>query len=171
MNKLLGLMFAALLLLPATADATKNSLGFAAGSTYGVGLSYALDFDSGHGLQITGLPYWSDEGGLIAAGANYRYTFHQNGRVGIYGSFGIAGMMSKDTYQDCDWNETTQIDNCTDVVEESFNLAAGPGVGLQAFFWDNMVVRFELPLTMRYGTDGFGITPIPNVALMYRWGD
>tara|TARA_Y100000310_G_scaffold318774_1_gene373236 strand:+ start:444 stop:959 length:516 start_codon:yes stop_codon:yes gene_type:complete len=171
MKKVLGLMFAAFMMLPATADATKNSLGFAAGSTYGIGLSYALDFENGHGVQVTGLPYWSEDGGLVAGGINYRYTFHQNGRVGIYGSFGLAGMMSKNTYEECDWSDNGEPETCTEVVEEDFNLASGPGVGLQVFFWDNMVVRFELPLTARYGTDGFGITPIPNFALMYRWGD
>jgi len=174
--KKLGMIAAfAMFMLPTFAQA-KHSLGFAAGSTYGIGLSYALDLDSGHGFQLTGLPYWNDEDGMIAGGLNYRYTLHQNGRVGIYGSYGLAGMLAKSTHYDCVQTDTPDAlvgvaEECTDVEELDYNIATGPGVGLQMYFWDNLVVRFELPLTLRYGTDGWGITPIPNFALMYRWGD
>jgi len=53
--------------------------------------------------------------------------------------------------------------------DEGWGAVTGPGVGMQVTFWDNMLFRFELPLGFRYGSDGFGIMPLPNTALMYRW--
>ena len=55
------------------------------------------------------------------------------------------------------------------MVDEGLNFAAGPGVGMQVIFWDNLLFRFELPLAVKWGTNGLGIIPIPNSALMYRW--
>jgi len=147
-----------------------HSLGFAAGSTYGIGLSYSRDW-SAWGFQVTALPVWdADNGGMLAGGLNIKRNFHSNGMVGVYGSLGVAGMLSRDVYEECDWNEDVNEDeNCETIEETSQNFAAGPGVGMEFLFWKNVLFRFELPLAVRNGTDGFGITPIPNVALMYRW--
>jgi len=145
-----------------------HSLGFAAGSTYGIGLSYSRDWDV-WGFQVTALPVWdAEDGGMVAGGLNIKRNFHSNGLVGVYGSFGVAGMMSKDVYEECDW-DLDQEENCETVEESSHNYALGPGVGMEFLFWKNVLFRFELPLAVRNGTDGFGITPIPNLALMYRW--
>ena len=90
--------------------------------------------------------------------------------VGIYGSFGIAGMLMRDVWEDCEWDdETNEEVNCETEIEENRNYAVGPGVGMEFSFWGNMIFRFELPLAVRNGTDGFGISPIPNAAIMYRW--
>ena len=55
-----------------------HAVGFAAGSTYGVGLSYSYD-TAKFGIQITGLPYWSDESGLLAGGVNLKEIFMKIG--------------------------------------------------------------------------------------------
>ncbi len=155
---------------PDLVETGTHALGFAAGSTYGVGLSYSRDWNL-WGFQVTALPVWDvDEGGLLAGGLNLKRNFHSNEMVGVYGSFGLAGMVSKDTWEECDWNdETEEEENCETVTEENKNYATGPGVGMEFLFWENVLFRFELPLAVRNGTDGFGITPIPNAALMYRW--
>lgn len=165
---------------PATEESAKpkeykstHALGFAAGSTYGVGLSYSRDWGE-NGIQVTALPVWGDENGLIAGGVNYKRNFHENGKVGLYGSLGLAGMIAKSSNTQCQWVEDTENqlggqDECETTIEYAQNVAFGPGVGMQFLFWENMLFRVELPLAIRLGTDGFGITPIPNVALMYRW--
>lgn len=146
-----------------------HSLGFAAGSTYGVGLSYSHDWDK-NGVQVTALPYWNDDSGMVAAGVNFKRNFDENGKIGIYGSFGLAGSVQKEVYTDCYWDDDLKEEICDlPVVEINHNYAAGPGVGMQFYFWQNGVFRFELPIAVRFGTSGFGILPIPNVALMYRW--
>lgn len=147
-----------------------HSLGFAAGSTYGIGLSYSRDWDA-WGFQVTALPIWdAEDGGMVAGGINVKRNFHSNGLVGVYGSFGVAGMMSKDVWEECHWNEDlNEEENCETIEETSQNYAFGPGVGMEFLFWKNVLFRFELPLAVRNGTDGFGISPIPNAALMYRW--
>jgi len=146
-----------------------HSLGFAAGSTYGIGLSYSHDWDK-NGIQVTALPYWNNDKGMIASGINFKRNFDENGKIGIYGSFGLAASVQKETYTECRWDDVLEEEVCEPpVVEISHNYATGPGVGMQFYFWQNGVFRFELPIAVRFGTNGFGILPIPNVALMYRW--
>ena len=158
-----------LMLIPSRAEAVSHALGFAAGSTYGIGLSYSHDWDT-NGIQFTALPVWDEaDGGMVAGGINLKKNFHHNHMVGVYGSFGLAGMMMRDVWDECTWVEETEEEECTTVTEDSRNYAVGPGVGLEVFFWHNMMFRFELPLAVRNGTDGFGISPIPNAAIMYRW--
>ena len=155
-------------------EAATNSLGFAAGGTYGAGLSYSHDTEL-WGIQITALPIWDqEEGGRIFGGINLRRNFHENGKVGLYGSLGIGGGIWKDIDERCQWVENLENpelskDVCTESIEEGWGVITGPGIGMEYMFWDNMVFRFELPLGLRVSSEGFGITPIPNAALLYRW--
>jgi len=168
MIKMITILAGLLLVTPANAETT-NSLGFAAGGTYGIGLSYSHDNDV-WGYQITGLPVWDEsDGGRVFGGVNLKRNFHENGKVGLYGSLGLAGGFWRDTYEECVWNEDTKSDDCEETTDEGWGAVTGPGVGMQVTFWDNMLFRFELPLGFRYGSDGFGIMPLPNTALMYRW--
>ena len=154
-----------------TANAqSTNSLGFAAGGTYGLGLSYSHDTPT-WGVQLTALPFWdSEEGGQVFGGINIKRNFHENGKVGLYGSFGVAGGFWRENEFECDFIEATQTDNCREFVDEGWGIVSGPGIGMQVLFWDNMLFRFELPVAVRYSSDGtYGLSPIPNTALMYRW--
>ena len=153
----------------AMADEPTQSLGFAAGGTYGIGLSYSYDTPV-WGIQITGLPIWDEQdGGTVFGGVNLKRNFHENEKVGLYGSFGVAGGLWQDTYEECEWDKVTEEENCWEETDEGWGMAAGPGVGMQMIFWENMLFRFELPIAVKFSTDGFGISPIPNAALMYRW--
>jgi len=157
-----------------TSEAATNSLGFAAGGTYGAGLSYSYDTEE-WGIQITTLPIWDEEeGGRIFGGINLKKNFHENGKVGLYGSVGVGAGIWKDIDEDCRWVEDLENPEngeniCTEVIDEGWGVITGPGVGMQYMFWDNMVLRFELPFGIRTSSEGFGITPIPNAALLYRW--
>ena len=63
-------------------------------------------------------------------------NFHHNEMVAIYGSFGIAGMMMRDVWEDCEWDdEINEEINCVTEVEENRNYAVGPGVGMEFSFW------------------------------------
>ena len=166
-------MIALLFLLNAAQSAT-NSLGFAAGGTYGAGLSYSYDTEK-WGIQITALPIWDEEdGGTVFGGLNLKRNFHENGKVGLYGSLGVGGGFWKSKDEDCNWVENLENPEqgkeiCTETIDEGWGTIVGPGVGMQYMFWDNMVFRFELPMGMRFSSEGFGITPIPNAALLYKW--
>jgi hypothetical protein len=151
------------------ASESTNSLGFAAGGTYGIGLSYSYD-TSVWGVQVTGLPIWDQEdGGQVFGGVNFKRNFHENGIVGLYGSVGVGGGFWRDQWENCDWDSETDEENCWEEVEEGWGVIAGPGVGMQVIFMKNMLFRFELPLGARFSSEGFGISPIPNAAIMYRW--
>ena len=167
-RKILAIALALAISSPSLADEGTHALGFAAGSTYGLGLSYSYDWNR-NGVQFTALPYWSDDSGLVAGGINLRRVFDENSKIGIYGSLGIAAAVQKDSYTSTNWDDEDGEANTERVITITTNYAAGPGVGMQIYFWQNGVFRFELPIAVRFGDDGFGITPIPNVALMYRW--
>ena len=151
-------------------EGSTNSLGFAAGGTYGLGLSYSHDTPT-WGVQFTALPLWdSEDGGQVFGGINVKRNFHENGKVGLYGSFGVAGGFWRENEFECDFIEATQTDKCREFVDEGWGVVTGPGVGMQVLFWGNMLFRFELPVAVRYSSDGtYGLSPIPNTALMYRW--
>ena len=170
-KKILTCMLGLFISTSALADDVKttNSLGFAAGGTYGIGLSYSYDTPV-WGIQVTGLPIWDQEsGGQVFGGVNLKRNFHENGKLGVYGSLGVGGGFWRDIYEECDWNLETEEENCQEKTEEGWGVIVGPGVGMQAMFWQNMLVRFELPFGVRFSSEGFGISPIPNTALMYRW--
>ena len=167
-KRFLALALALAISSPAIAGEKTHSLGFAAGSTYGLGLSYSYDWNKS-GVQFTALPYWSDDSGLVAGGINFRRVFDENSKIGIYGSLGIAAAVQKDSYTSTNWDDESGEADTEKITTITTNYAAGPGVGMQIYFWQNGVFRFELPIAFRFGDDGFGITPIPNVALMYRW--
>ena len=150
-------------------DTSTNSLGFAAGGTYGLGLSYSHDTPV-WGVQVTALPIWDEhDGGRVFGGINLKRNFHANGKVGLYGSLGVAGGFWRENEVDCSWDNQTQTDNCIESIDEGWGVIAGPGVGMQVIFWENMMFRFELPIAFRYSPSGYGLSPIPNTALMYRW--
>tara|TARA_R110002020_G_scaffold232078_1_gene443426 strand:+ start:61 stop:663 length:603 start_codon:yes stop_codon:yes gene_type:complete len=172
MKKLTTFVATAILILlssTAYADETTNSLGFAAGGTYGLGLSYSHDTPV-WGIQFTALPIWdNEEGGQVFGGVNLKRNFHENGKVGIYGSLGLAAGFWRENREDCRWNQNGDAEDCVTHVDEGWAAALGPGVGMQVIFWKNMLFRFELPMAFRYTDEGYGISPIPNTALMYRW--
>ena len=175
--KIISLLFFVGLSTTANAAEESHSLGFGFGSTYGAGLTYERALPNGWGVQVTGLPIWSEgEGGLIAGGVNIRRNFHSNGTVGVYGSFGVAGMYAKSIEENCLWEDANddgewnvEEENCETTEEISNNYAVGPGVGMEVTLLRNLIFKFELPLAIRNGSEGFGISPIPNAALVYRW--
>ena len=81
MKTLQTIILLILILIPQNIQAASHenskthALGFAAGSTYGIGLSYSHDWEH-NGVQFTALLVWDqEEGGLVAGGINLRRIF------------------------------------------------------------------------------------------------
>ena len=147
-------------------DENTQSIGFVAGSTHGIGVSYARqNGQTGHGWQVSGFPVWTQsERHLFGAVALFK-TLNQGKKGRAFLSFGVAAHYNRSIYED----EHGQV-HISNGDEESYGLIFGPGVGLERWFAENFAVSLEIPAAIRVDSDeGFSILPIPNCALAYRW--
>ncbi|HIO04094.1 MAG TPA: hypothetical protein EYN08_00530 [Gammaproteobacteria bacterium] len=143
----------------------ESSLGFAAGSTRGAGVTYrtipGADSDSRLGWQVTGIPVVTPEYGFLSLGLAAIYVL-DHGRHGLlYASFGMAGVKQWDSCGD-GW------EGCEE--EAHWGIGAGPGIGFELRFWSNFGLALDVPLAFLYGDEGFvGIYPVPNTSIVYNW--
>ena len=175
---ILRIIALATLLAPAialAADSSGHSVGFVAGPTYGLGLSYGRQNPTtGNGWQVSGFPYWSQEERYLFGGLTLFKTLHQGEWARAFFSGGVAAFyrrsekgkldvkMKPDVKVDLQGEHKKTIDDQLDVV-------AGPGVGLE-IGTKNIAVSMDVPIAIfLVSDDGFAIRPIPNFALLYRW--
>jgi len=147
-------------------DENTQSIGFVAGSTHGIGVSYARqNGQTGHGWQVSGFPVWTQsERHLFGAVALFK-TLNQGKKGRAFLSFGVAAHYNRSIYED----EHGQV-HISNGDDESYGLIFGPGVGLERWFAENFAVSLEIPAAIRVDSyEGFSILPIPNCALAYRW--
>ncbi len=163
------LILIASLLIPATAvqgtEPSSQRVGFVAGPTYGVGLSYSRQNNlTGMAWQVSGFPIWLEEDRLLYGGFTLFKTLHQGrgeGLLRLFASGGFAAYYS--------WHEDYPEN------DESLSLVFGPGVGLELRVGP-FDVSADLPIAMFYtddkskGETRVEIIPyIPNLACFYRW--
>ena len=172
--KILKAILLTLILISATICTSpvlaEHSIGFAAGSTRGMGATYRFLPDPGSqspwGWQVTGLPFITKgwKSGMISAGGAALWLLHR-GNVGLaYASFGIGTIAM--------WN------NCADRIrgdlnceeESNFGLGLGPGIGFELRLVENFGWSVDVPLAILFANGEFeGVYPIPNSALVYYW--
>ncbi len=159
----------AALLAPATlaADGVGHSIGFVAGPTYGLGISYGRQNPTtGNGWQIAGVPYWSQEERYLFGGLTSFKTLHQGEWARAFFSGGVAAFYRWSEYRDSFEEHDHIRDKNSD---EKLDVVVGPGVGLEMHA-KNIAVSMDIPIAIFLASDdGFAIRPIPNVALRYRW--
>ena len=152
-------------------DENTQSVGFVAGSTHGIGVSYARqNSQSGIGWQVSGFPIWSqDERHLFGAVALFK-TLNQGKKGRAFLSFGVAAHYNRSIHEEWEWDADGNRTNEIEIDDESHGLVFGRGVGLERWFAENFAVSLEIPAAIRVDSDeGFSILPIPNCALAYRW--
>jgi len=169
------------LLLPAMATADEQRIGFVAGSTYGVGLGYSQQSDSGRGWQVSLLPIIDEDlDSTVFVGGTLFHTLNSTSWGRAYWSLGAAAFYRRETQEQ--WSNPEcppDAERCPDSVLEGTSLdegmvvSFGPGVGLERR-WKSFALSLELPLavqlTVYNKSVGFGgIRPIPNFSLMYFW--
>jgi hypothetical protein len=170
-----------MLLLPVTAVADEQRIGFVAGSTYGVGLGYSKQHKSGNGWQVSLLPIVDEDlDSTVFVGGTLFRTLNSTSWGRAYWSLGAAAFYNRQTQEN--WSNPAcppDADSCPEPVlegtslDEGMALSFGPGVGLERR-WNSFAVSLELPLAVQVlfhnKTIGFGgIRPIPNFSLMYFW--
>lgn len=144
----------------------EHSIGFAAGSTRGLGATYRYLPDPGSespwGWQVTGLPFITDNDGTVSLGGALLYRLHQGKEAMAYASLGFGGLA---VWDNCD-NESDSF--CED--ESHWGAGIGPGVGFELRMLDNVAWSIEIPLAIMIADgDFFGLYPVPNSSLVYYW--
>ena len=158
---LLAIIASSLFIISPTAHA-EQSVGFAAGGTRGVGVTYRyLQDDGPWGWQVTGLPIVHPDSGVVSLGAQVLYILNRGREVMAYASLG-AGTIA--TWDKCEENELF----CKD--EKHLGTGVGPGIGFELRMLDNVSFSVDIPLALLFADGEFhGLLPIPNTALMYYW--
>lgn len=153
------------IITPLTAQA-ENSIGFAAGSTRGMGVTYRHLPDAGDasslGFQVTGLPYITKESGVVSAGGAVLWLLNR-GNVGMaYASFGVGTMVM--------WENCIDEEDLFCEEESNFGIGFGPGIGFELRLVENFGWSVDVPLAILLANGEFeGVYPIPNSALVYYW--
>ena len=175
----------ATLLAPAmlAADDAGHSVGFVAGPTYGLGLSYGRQNPTtGNGWQVSGFPYWSQEERYLFGGFTLFKTLHQGELARAFFSGGVAAFYRQSEHWDFVSDELdAKVKPDVEVglrvqhdknIDEELDVVVGPGVGLEIRIRHakNVAVSMDVPIAIfLVSDDGFAIRPIPNFALLYRW--
>ena len=144
----------------------EHSVGFAAGSTRGLGATYRYLPDPGDvspwGWQVTGLPLITKTDGVVSLGAGALYLLHRGELAMAYASFGVGTLFS--------WSNCT--DNSDTFCEDESNWGGGlgPGLGFELRAVDNLGWSVEIPLAIMFADGEFyGMYPVPNTSLVYHW--
>jgi len=167
------------MLIPNLAQADEQRIGFVAGSTYGVGLSYSRQYDDGNGWQVSALPIVEEDfNSTVFLGATKFKTLNSTSWGRAYWSLGIATLYRRDNGISWEMVCDDNTDVCEDVEvqgeeEEMLLMSFGPGVGLERR-WKQFAISLELPLAIQVGRAAnrfhfMGMRPIPNFSLMYFW--
>jgi hypothetical protein len=166
MKKLLLAILTSSLFIIAPAAHAEHSIGFAAGSTRGVGATYRFLPDPGSesslGWQVTGLPIVTKEGGMISGGAAVLWLLHR-GNVGLaYASLGFGAISG--------WSTCTDEGYLHCEEESHWGMGVGPGIGFELRLVENFGFSVDVPLAILFADGEFeGIYPVPNSSLVYYW--
>ena len=163
---LAGLALMGLVSLLAPPAKAEHSVGFAAGSTRGLGATYRYlpdpDSVSPWGWQVAGLPLITKHEGTISLGGALLYRLHQGKEAMAYASLGAGGLA---VWNNCE--DTSDI-FCED--ESHWGIGFGPGIGFELRMVDNVALAVDIPVAIMFAYGDFwGIYPVPNSSLVYYW--
>jgi len=147
--------------IPSLATANEHAVGGALGLTKGAGFTYRnIDFETGIGYQLTGLPVIRPNEGFVTLGVSALYVLNRGDHGIAYFSLGAGAVRSWNNCEDGEYCEEEDMSGC----------AFGPGLGFEFRFWKNFGISWELPLAIVYQNNKFeGIYPVPNSSLVYFW--
>jgi len=141
----------------AYAQESRNSVGFVAGSTYGLGIGYKHNFrNSPVALQVAGIPIAVDDDLILTGGVALQFTLHR----GNYGSTFIS-VASSVIHKRNRW--VSQYDETL--------IGVGPGIGIEWLMYKHFSFVLDVPAAAFFDShEGFkSMLPIPNLTLMYTW--
>jgi|TARA_Y100001963_G_scaffold151579_1_gene234681 hypothetical protein len=163
---LTGLFVATLIGLFSSRAKAEHSIGFAAGSTRGMGATYRYlpdpGTDSPWGWQATGLPLITKNEGTVSLGGALLYRLHQGKEAMAYASLGVGGLAM--------WNNCEDDSDIFCEDESHWGVGFGPGIGFELRMVDNVAWAVDIPLAIMFADGDFwGVYPVPNSSLVYYW--
>ena len=163
-------------------ELTQAGLGFAAGATAGLGISYRKHLANKYGYQLTGIGWGGGDSFFVSMGLNFMKTLHATKKTRFMAIAGLSTWYRASN--EIDWNQCEQFtdeqweadpyaDPCAGVNPEwrhGATINVGLGIGMEFMLSRNIGLALELPVVVMIGigeADNFGIYPIPNASLIY----
>ena len=157
---------------------TQQGIGFAAGATTGVGISYRRHLANKFGYQVTGILFGSSTSFFGSAGINVLRTLHKTKKTRFLAIAGVSTFYSADNQ--IDW-EKCRVAKPTDYEDPNFDPCAGVdptwqhdltvnlgiGIGMEFMVSENIGLALELPFVISVSSEDFSVYPIPNASLIY----
>ena len=180
MRKLFSILVVVTALLvsfPASASSEfNNTVGFTAGATTGLGLTYRLAYNDWFG-QLALMPLWNKEdGGRMFAGTQFGRRIQGDDQFYLNVALGLGVMYSQG--QECNWVEQPRTNiNEPPIGEEVCNdyqntyLAGGPSIGLGRVWGNHFHTELYIPIAAvwKVGEGLDAVVPYPGVTVGYRW--
>ena len=150
--------------MPVMANA-EHAIGFAAGATKGVGLTYRnINESTNLGVQVTGIPVAAEDSGFLSGGVSALLLLNMSNVGKAFVTLG-AGIMHS-------WDEK----------DELTLIGIGPGIGFEFQVAPTVGLSLELPIAAIFGAEVVeeagvqrvelglrAIMPIPSVSLVHIW--
>ena len=162
---LLKILAALIVLSMPVMSHAEHAIGFSAGVTKGVGLTYRnINEDTNLGIQITGIPVAAEDSGFLSGGVSGLLILNMSNLGKAFVSLG-AGIIHT-------WDEN----------DELTLIGVGPGIGFEFQVAPTVGLSLELPIAAIFGAEVVedegiqkvelglrGIMPIPSVSLVHIW--
>ena len=163
--KLLKTLVAIIALSIPTMASAEHAIGFAAGATKGVGLTYRnINEDTNLGVQITGIPVAAENSGFLSGGVSALLLLNMSNKGKAFVTVGTGILHS--------WEGD----------EEMTLVGIGPGIGFEFQLAPGIGLSLELPIAAIFGADVIteagvqrvelglrAIMPLPSASLVYIW--
>ncbi len=137
-----------------------HSIGFNAGASTGLGLSYRYQFNK-HSYQLTLLPIKGDRNTFINIGGRYAYNFRQDEKTTFFGYVGHATtFVSRKDYDYIEELEYTRKD---------ISLITGVGFGTEINLNKVLAFNFALGLAHYYQSEPYNVVSLTGeIGLFYK---
>jgi len=154
----------------------KSTVGFTAGVTTGLGLTYRGAYNDWFG-QVGFMPAWNKEnGGNIFAGTQFGKRIQGDDKFYLNVAIGLGVMYANG--EDCDWVELPAVPGeqhpdgeeiCTNY--EDVYMAGGPSIGLGKVWGDHLHAEIYIPIAAvwKFGEGLDAVVPYPGITMGYRW--
>ena len=155
------------------------ALGFAAGPTYGGGITFRY-VEEKLGFQVTGFPFYANDSALLVGGVTGFYVLNRGKYGQLYTSLGVGCLSRKiQNWEPATYDPANGAMLTPPVQLPSSwttSVGTGPGIGFQFNFAENFSVNLELPIAVIFtknsqasGISFERIAPWPNGSLLYNF--
>jgi len=153
-----------------------STVGFTAGATTGLGLTYRGAMDGWFG-QLALMPAWNKEdGGSVFAGTQFGKRIQGDDNFYLNVAIGLGAMYSQG--EECEWVDANPppgedypngYEDCYDY--ENTYLAGGPSIGLGKVWGEHLHGEIYIPIAAvwKLGSGLEAVVPYPGITLGYRW--